>query len=163
MGNIATALQARHGKDIQGIPWERLHFTRESYRETRLQQSDTNASAVTSTSTRTAFVLTLSFIIPLIRNIGSCSGKKNETYPNVHARSVEKRFQDLYIMPALSSVTCTTMRYRIKHPWHRHYLQLLDTPRMSKLPVCDFFFHVPCARLSLLLLQEIIFQILIWV
>lgn len=33
-----TALQARHGKDIQGIPWERLHFTRESYRETRLQQ-----------------------------------------------------------------------------------------------------------------------------
>jgi WD40 repeat protein len=33
-----TALQARHGKDIQGIPWERLHFTRESYRVTRLQQ-----------------------------------------------------------------------------------------------------------------------------
>eukprot|EP01018_Ginkgo_biloba_P007573 Gb_24277 [translate_table: standard] len=33
-----TAMQARHGKDIQGIPWEMLHFTREKYRETRLQQ-----------------------------------------------------------------------------------------------------------------------------
>eukprot|EP01018_Ginkgo_biloba_P032363 Gb_29305 [translate_table: standard] len=33
-----TAMQARRGKDIQGIPWERLHFTRERYRETRLQQ-----------------------------------------------------------------------------------------------------------------------------
>ncbi|KAJ7529426.1 hypothetical protein O6H91_15G049600 [Diphasiastrum complanatum] len=33
-----TAPQARRGKDIQGIPWERLQFTREKYRETRLQQ-----------------------------------------------------------------------------------------------------------------------------
>lgn len=33
-----TAAEARLGKDIQGIPWERLQFTREKYRETRLQQ-----------------------------------------------------------------------------------------------------------------------------
>lgn len=33
-----TAAQARRGKDIQGIPWDRLQFTREKYRETRLQQ-----------------------------------------------------------------------------------------------------------------------------
>jgi hypothetical protein len=33
-----TAAQHRRGKDIQGIPWERMHFTREKYRETRLQQ-----------------------------------------------------------------------------------------------------------------------------
>lgn len=33
-----TAVQTRLGKDIQGIPWERLHFTRDRYRETRLQQ-----------------------------------------------------------------------------------------------------------------------------
>lgn len=33
-----TAVQARRGKDIQGIPWNRLNFTREKYRETRLQQ-----------------------------------------------------------------------------------------------------------------------------
>eukprot|EP00249_Psilotum_nudum_P014400 c24802_g1_i1 orf=502-1737(+) len=33
-----TAAQARQGKDIQGIPWERLQFTREKYRETRIQQ-----------------------------------------------------------------------------------------------------------------------------
>lgn len=33
-----TAVQARQGKDIQGIPWDRLQFTREKYRETRLQQ-----------------------------------------------------------------------------------------------------------------------------
>lgn len=32
-----TAEQARRGKDVQGIPWERLHFTREKYRETRIQ------------------------------------------------------------------------------------------------------------------------------
>ena len=32
-----TAAQARRGKDIQGIPWERLNFTREKYRESRLQ------------------------------------------------------------------------------------------------------------------------------
>ena len=32
-----TAAQARRGKDIQGIPWERLNFTREKYRETRLE------------------------------------------------------------------------------------------------------------------------------
>lgn len=33
-----SAAQAERGKDIQGIPWEHLHFTRERYRETRLQQ-----------------------------------------------------------------------------------------------------------------------------
>lgn len=33
-----TAAEARNGKDIQGIPWERLNFTRDKYRETRLKQ-----------------------------------------------------------------------------------------------------------------------------
>ncbi|KAB1199839.1 putative WD repeat-containing protein C2A9.03 [Morella rubra] len=33
-----SALEARKGKDIQGIPWERLNFTRDKYRETRLKQ-----------------------------------------------------------------------------------------------------------------------------
>eukprot|EP00850_Spirogloea_muscicola_P002935 SM000011S19113 [mRNA] locus=s11:965777:969204:- [translate_table: standard] len=33
-----SAAQARQGKDIQGIPWESLHFTRDKYRENRLQQ-----------------------------------------------------------------------------------------------------------------------------
>lgn len=32
-----SAVQARNGKDIQGIPWERLNFTRDKYRETRLK------------------------------------------------------------------------------------------------------------------------------
>ncbi|KAH6756740.1 Transducin/WD40 repeat-like superfamily protein [Perilla frutescens var. hirtella] len=33
-----SALEAKKGKDIQGIPWERLNFTREEYRESRLKQ-----------------------------------------------------------------------------------------------------------------------------
>ncbi|XAR48572.1 hypothetical protein NMG60_11031438 [Bertholletia excelsa] len=33
-----SAIEARKGKDIQGIPWERLNFTRDKYRETRLKQ-----------------------------------------------------------------------------------------------------------------------------
>eukprot|EP00897_Mesotaenium_endlicherianum_P006613 jgi/Mesen1/5980/ME000302S04982 len=33
-----SAAQARQGKDIQGIPWDRLPFTREKYRKTRLVQ-----------------------------------------------------------------------------------------------------------------------------
>lgn len=33
-----SALDARNGKDIQGIPWERLNFSREKYREMRLKQ-----------------------------------------------------------------------------------------------------------------------------
>ncbi|MBA0798267.1 hypothetical protein Gohar_008874, partial [Gossypium harknessii] len=33
-----TSAQARKGKDIQGIPWERLNITREKYRLTRLEQ-----------------------------------------------------------------------------------------------------------------------------
>ena len=33
-----SALEARNGKDIQGIPWERLNFSRDEYRETRLKQ-----------------------------------------------------------------------------------------------------------------------------
>lgn len=33
-----SAIEARNGKDIQGIPWERLNFTRDKYRETRLKQ-----------------------------------------------------------------------------------------------------------------------------
>ncbi|KAK9742581.1 hypothetical protein RND81_03G183500 [Saponaria officinalis] len=32
-----TAGEARKGKDIQGIPWERLNFTRDKYRQTRLK------------------------------------------------------------------------------------------------------------------------------
>ncbi|KAF9602905.1 hypothetical protein IFM89_032645 [Coptis chinensis] len=33
-----SATQARRGKDIQGIPWERLNITREKYRQTRIEQ-----------------------------------------------------------------------------------------------------------------------------
>ncbi|KAJ7979125.1 WD40 repeat [Quillaja saponaria] len=33
-----SAPQARMGKDIQGIPWDRLNITRENYRLTRLEQ-----------------------------------------------------------------------------------------------------------------------------
>ncbi|TYH12168.1 hypothetical protein ES288_A06G044900v1 [Gossypium darwinii] len=33
-----SAVEARNGEDIQGIPWERLNFTRDKYRETRLRQ-----------------------------------------------------------------------------------------------------------------------------
>ncbi|KAF4349107.1 hypothetical protein F8388_024375 [Cannabis sativa] len=33
-----TAKQARAGKDIQGIPWEGLTFSRDQYRQTRLEQ-----------------------------------------------------------------------------------------------------------------------------
>ncbi|KAH6768182.1 Transducin/WD40 repeat-like superfamily protein [Perilla frutescens var. frutescens] len=33
-----SSSQAREGKDIQGIPWDRLNTTRESYRATRLEQ-----------------------------------------------------------------------------------------------------------------------------
>lgn len=36
--NDTSALEARNGKDIQGIPWESLNFTRENYRERRLKQ-----------------------------------------------------------------------------------------------------------------------------
>ncbi|KAG5526076.1 hypothetical protein RHGRI_032390 [Rhododendron griersonianum] len=37
MASISAA-QARKGKDIQEIPWERLNITREKYRQTRLEQ-----------------------------------------------------------------------------------------------------------------------------
>ncbi|EFH40699.1 predicted protein [Arabidopsis lyrata subsp. lyrata] len=33
-----SAAQARNGKDIQGIPWDRLNTTRKEYRKTRLEQ-----------------------------------------------------------------------------------------------------------------------------
>ncbi|PWA47373.1 putative WD repeat-containing protein C2A9.03 [Artemisia annua] len=33
-----SSAQARKGKDIQGIPWDRLNITRESYRCTKLEQ-----------------------------------------------------------------------------------------------------------------------------
>ncbi|GLT79514.1 hypothetical protein SLA2020_510000 [Shorea laevis] len=33
-----SAAQARKGRDIQGIPWDRLNITREKYRQTRLEQ-----------------------------------------------------------------------------------------------------------------------------
>ncbi|CAA0840460.1 Transducin/WD40 repeat-like superfamily protein, partial [Striga hermonthica] len=32
-----SALEVRNGKDMQGIPWERLNFTRHKYRESRLK------------------------------------------------------------------------------------------------------------------------------
>ncbi|CAI8595770.1 unnamed protein product [Vicia faba] len=37
-----TAAQARKGKDIQGISWDRINVTRESYRQTRLEQYTNN-------------------------------------------------------------------------------------------------------------------------
>ena len=33
-----SAAQARKGKDIQGIQWDRLNITRDRYRVTRLEQ-----------------------------------------------------------------------------------------------------------------------------
>ncbi|OIT27268.1 PREDICTED: uncharacterized WD repeat-containing protein C2A9.03-like [Nicotiana attenuata] len=37
-GTDTSAAQSRKGKDIQGIPWDRLNITRQSYRLTRLEQ-----------------------------------------------------------------------------------------------------------------------------
>ena len=34
----SSAAEARKGKDIQGIPWDRLSISREKYRQTRLEQ-----------------------------------------------------------------------------------------------------------------------------
>ena len=33
-----SAAEARAGKDIQGIPWERIHIARKDYRKARLEQ-----------------------------------------------------------------------------------------------------------------------------
>jgi hypothetical protein len=33
-----SAAEARAGKDMQGIPWERLNITRQDYRKARLEQ-----------------------------------------------------------------------------------------------------------------------------
>lgn len=33
-----SASEARNGKDIQGIPWEKLNYSRDEYRVTRLKQ-----------------------------------------------------------------------------------------------------------------------------
>lgn len=33
-----TAMDVKNGKDIQGIPWERMNTTRDSYRQARMQQ-----------------------------------------------------------------------------------------------------------------------------
>lgn len=38
LSSDTSAAQARRGKDIQGIPWDRLQFTREKYRAIRLAQ-----------------------------------------------------------------------------------------------------------------------------
>ncbi|GMH00126.1 hypothetical protein Nepgr_001965 [Nepenthes gracilis] len=43
-----SAVEARNGKDIQGIPWERLNFTRDKYRETRLKQYENYESLSSS-------------------------------------------------------------------------------------------------------------------
>lgn len=33
-----SAVEYRQGKDMQGIPWERLNYTRDQYRQMRLKQ-----------------------------------------------------------------------------------------------------------------------------
>ncbi|XP_020594696.1 uncharacterized protein LOC110034795, partial [Phalaenopsis equestris] len=33
-----SSAQARKGKDIQGIPWDKLHISRQAYRWTRIEQ-----------------------------------------------------------------------------------------------------------------------------
>jgi hypothetical protein len=33
-----SAAEARAGKDIQGIPWERIHITRQDFRKARVEQ-----------------------------------------------------------------------------------------------------------------------------
>ncbi|PKA61298.1 U4/U6 small nuclear ribonucleoprotein PRP4-like protein [Apostasia shenzhenica] len=33
-----SSAQAKRGKDIQGIPWDKLHITRQNYRQTRMEQ-----------------------------------------------------------------------------------------------------------------------------
>jgi hypothetical protein len=36
--DATSALEFRQGKDMQGIPWERLNYTRDQYRQIRLKQ-----------------------------------------------------------------------------------------------------------------------------
>lgn len=46
-----SAIDARNGKDIQGIPWERFSFSRDNYREKRLSQYKNYESLSSSRAT----------------------------------------------------------------------------------------------------------------
>jgi hypothetical protein len=46
-----TAEQLEHGRDIQGIPWQDLQFTREHYRTTRLKQYNNYTNLIPQGST----------------------------------------------------------------------------------------------------------------
>jgi len=71
-----SAAQARKGKDIQGIPWERLNISRERYRLTRLEQYRnfenilTSGDAVDKVFSFFFFFFAL-FYCPFFRVVGS--------------------------------------------------------------------------------------------
>jgi hypothetical protein len=46
-----TAEQLAHGKDIQGIPWQELQFTRAHYRVTRIKQYSNYTNLIPQGST----------------------------------------------------------------------------------------------------------------
>lgn len=58
-----SAADARSGKDIQGIPWDRLSITREKYRQTRLEQYKNYENIPNSgeSSRKVKFSISLSF------------------------------------------------------------------------------------------------------
>lgn len=73
-----SAEQARKGKDIQGIPWDRLSISREKYRQTRLEQyknyenvPNSGESSEKVRPTLSEFLFLLVFRLPQQRNASS--------------------------------------------------------------------------------------------
>ena len=63
-----SAAQARKGKDIQGIPWDRLSITisRDQYRQTRLEQYINYENVPNSGDSSAKVTLTPSFSLTLM-------------------------------------------------------------------------------------------------
>ena len=58
-----SAAEARAGKDIQGIPWERLRITRKDYRKARLEQYKNYENFPQSGELMDKVLITINFII----------------------------------------------------------------------------------------------------
>ena len=59
-----SAAEARAGKDIQGIPWERLQITRQDYRKARLEQYKNYEAFPQSGELMDKVLITIDFITP---------------------------------------------------------------------------------------------------
>lgn len=148
-----SAAQARNGKDIQGIPWDRLSVTRKEYRKTRLEQYK-NYENVPNSGEESGKVSSVSCFSKVVYYQGCPFSHSSLVHWNQNCTDTEKGSSFYTFRRNSRSVRSTILHFQVCHvppSSHLNMFLCLDHVKCNLVAFfssCDSNLDIPCASIA---------------